>query len=228
MTAMHQNRDRMALALDMDDLVDATRIARRLQPWFGFVKVGLELFSAAGPEAVGAFRDMGFRVFLDLKLHDIPTTVGKASRVVGALGAELLTVHASGGAAMMQAACEGFLGGAEAAGLAIPQVVAVTVLTSDAEAPPHILLRRVSEAVEAGCGGIVCSALDVHDAKQVAPRIFAVVPGTRTAGEPTHDQAKVATPAAAIAAGADLLVIGRSVLQNKNPAAAAQVIADSF
>jgi orotidine-5'-phosphate decarboxylase len=228
MTQLHPNRDRLALALDMDDLVDATRMARKLQPYFGFVKVGLELFSAAGPEAVGAFRDLGFRVFLDLKLHDIPTTVGKAARVVGALGAELLTVHASGGDAMMRAACEGFLGGAEAAGLALPKVVAVTVLTSDADAPPHVMLRRVTEAVEAGCDGIVCSALDVRDAKQLAPRLYAVVPGTRPDGEPAHDQANVATPAAAIAAGADLLVIGRTVLQSKDPKAMAEAIASSF
>lgn len=228
MTEQHPNRDRLALALDLDDLVDATRIARKLQPWFGFVKVGLELFSAAGPEAIGAFRDLGFRVFLDLKLHDIPTTVGKASRVVGALGAELLTVHAFGGDAMMRAACEGFLGGAEAAGLPEPIVVAVTVLTSDADAPPHVMLRRVTEAVEAGCGGIVCSALDVHDAKQLAPRLYAVVPGTRPEGADTHDQAKVTTPEAAIAAGADLLVIGRSVLQSRDPIEAARLIASSF
>ncbi len=228
MTELHQNRDRLALALDLDDLVDATRMARKLQPWFGYVKVGLELFSAAGPEAIGAFRDLGFRVFLDLKLHDIPTTVGKASRVVGALGAELLTVHAFGGDAMMRAACEGFLGGAEAAGLPEPTVVAVTVLTSDGDAPPHVMLRRVTEAVEAGCGGIVCSALDVHDAKQLAPRLFAVVPGTRPDGAPAHDQAKVTTPQAAIAAGADLLVIGRSVLQSPDPIQAARLIASSF
>jgi orotidine-5'-phosphate decarboxylase len=228
MTDLHPNRDRLALALDLDDLVDATRVARKLQPWFGFVKVGLELFSAAGPEAIGAFRDLGFRVFLDLKLHDIPTTVGKASRVVGALGAELLTVHAFGGDAMMRAACEGFLGGAEAAGLPEPIVVAVTVLTSDADAPPHVMLRRVTEAVEAGCGGIVCSALDVHDAKQLAPRLYAVVPGTRPEGADAHDQAKVTTPAIAIASGADLLVIGRAVLQAKDPVAAAAAIAGSF
>ena len=228
MTDPHPNRDRLALALDVDDLVDAARMARKLQPWFGFVKVGLELFSAAGPEAIGTFRDMGFRVFLDLKLHDIPTTVGKASRVVGALGAELLTVHAFGGHTMMRAACEGLLGGAEAAGLPEPMVVAVTVLTSDADAPPHILFRRVGEAVEAGCGGIVCSALDVHDAKSLAPRVFAVVPGTRPEGAPVHDQARVSTPAAAIASGADLLVIGRSVLESDDPMVAADAIASSF
>jgi orotidine-5'-phosphate decarboxylase len=228
MTEPHPNRDRLALALDLDDLVDATRMARKLQPWFGFVKVGLELFSAAGPEAIGAFRDLGFRVFLDLKLHDIPTTVGKASRVVGALGAELLTVHASGGDAMMRAACDGFLGGADAAGLSEPTVVAVTVLTSDADSPPHVMLHRVTQAVEAGCGGIVCSALDVHDAKQLAPRLYAVVPGTRPEGAAAHDQAKVATAAAAIASGADLLVIGRTVLHSHDPVAAAVAIASSF
>ena len=147
-------RDHLALALDVDDLVDATRLARKLRPYFGVAKVGLELFSAAGPEAVGTLRDMGYRVFLDLKLHDIPTTVAKASRVLGALGAEFLTFHAHGGEVMLNAGVEGLLGGASAAGLPVPMAVAVTVLTSDADAPPHILPRRVAAAIESGCGGI--------------------------------------------------------------------------
>src|SRR5687768_10610737 len=96
-------RDRMVLALDVDDLVEAARLAKALKPWFGVAKVGLELFSAAGPDAIGTLHDLGYDVFADLKMHDIPTTVGKASRVIGALGARYLTMHAHGGPAMLRA-----------------------------------------------------------------------------------------------------------------------------
>ena len=111
-------RDRLALALDVDDLVEAIRLARILRPWFGTAKVGLELFSASGPEAIGAFAGLGYRVFLDLKMHDIPTTVHRAARVVGALGIDYLTLHAQGGVAMLRAGVEGLAEGAEGAGLA--------------------------------------------------------------------------------------------------------------
>ena len=223
-----QARDRLIVAADLSSRDEILVLADEMHGVAGLLKIGLQAFVANGPTIVREVVDRGMRVFLDLKLHDIPTTVGKASRVVGALGAELLTVHAFGGHTMMRAACEGLLGGAEAAGLPEPMVVAVTVLTSDADAPPHILFRRVGEAVEAGCGGIVCSALDVHDAKSLAPRVFAVVPGTRPEGAPVHDQARVSTPAAAIASGADLLVIGRSVLESDDPMVAADAIASSF
>jgi orotidine-5'-phosphate decarboxylase len=136
-------RDRLALALDLDDLVAATRMARAMQPYFGVVKVGLELFSATGPDAVGVLAEMGYKVFLDVKLHDIPNTVEKAARVLGSLGASYLTLHAFGGADMMRAGVEGLSLGAEAAGLPSPTALAVTVLTSDRDAPPHILPKRV-------------------------------------------------------------------------------------
>src|ERR1700730_3614510 len=110
-------RDRLALALDTHDLVDALRMARDLEPWFSVAKVGLELFSATGPEVVTALVERGWKVFLDLKLHDIPTTVGKSARVLGALGASYLTLHAHGGVAMLRAGVEGLVTGAEQAGL---------------------------------------------------------------------------------------------------------------
>ena len=100
-------RLRLALALDVDDLVEAGRLGRRMLPWFSVAKVGLELFSASGPEAVGIFVDQGYDVFLDLKLHDIPTTVGKTARVLGSLGVSYVTVHASGGLQMLSAAVDG-------------------------------------------------------------------------------------------------------------------------
>jgi orotidine-5'-phosphate decarboxylase len=219
-------RDRLALALDTDDLVDALRIARELEPWFGVAKVGLELFSATGPEVVSALSERGWKVFLDLKLHDIPTTVRKAAHVLGALGASYLTLHAHGGVDMLQAGVEGLVLGAEKAGLDPPAAIAVTVLTSDDSAPPHILGKRVAVAVEGGCRGIVCAASDVREAKQLAPRLIAIVPGIRLAGDPTHDQARSSTPEEAVGAGADLIVIGRTVTAaSDRPAAAAAVAA---
>src|SRR3954451_23422595 len=111
-------RNRLAIALDTDDLVEATRIAREVRPWFGVAKVGLELFSAVGPDAVISLSEEGYRIFLDLKLHDIPTTVRKAAQVCGGLGASYLTLHAAGGASMLRAGVEGFLEGALRADLA--------------------------------------------------------------------------------------------------------------
>ncbi len=221
-------RDRLALALDVDDMVAALRLARRLRPWFGVVKVGLELFTAAGPDAVAAMVNADFSVFLDLKAHDIPTTVRKAARVVGALGASYLTLHAHGGTAMLRAGVDGLREGAESAGVPVPLAVAVTVLTSDADAPPHILGRRVATAVESGCGGLVCAADDVREAKELAPRMFAVVPGIRLPHSDPHDQARAATPQQAVTAGADLLVVGRAVTAAQDPEAAAATLTEAL
>jgi orotidine-5'-phosphate decarboxylase len=223
-TATADVRSKLAVALDVDDAVAALRLARELQPWFGVAKVGLELYSAAGPDIVSALTDQGYRVFCDLKFHDIPTTVGRAARVVGALGATYLNFHAQGGTAMLRAGVEGLAEGAADAGLAAPTALAVTILTSDADAPGHILQKRVQAALEAGCGGIVCAASDIVEAKQYGPRLTAVVPGIRPTGTPIHDQARAATPESALAAGADVLVIGRVVTQAEDPAAAAAAL----
>jgi orotidine-5'-phosphate decarboxylase len=214
-------RDRLALALDVDDLIGALRLARRLRPWFGTAKVGLELYSAAGPDAIETLRDLGYDVFVDLKLLDIPTTVHRAARVLGSLGASYLTLHARGDAPMLRAGVDGLRDGALGAGLDDPVALAVTVLTSDSSAPPHILPRRVALAAETGCGGIVCAASDLHEARQLAPRLRTVVPGIRPAGAAHDDQARAATPAEAIGRGADLLVIGRAVTRADDPEAAA-------
>jgi orotidine-5'-phosphate decarboxylase len=218
-------RRRLALVLDVDDLVEAARLARELQPWFGVVKVGLELFSAAGPDSVVALADLGFTVFLDLKLCDIPTTVGRAARVLGGLGAGYLTMHAFGGPVMLRAGADGLAQGAAGAGLPSPTTLAVTILTSDDTAPPHILGSRVRNAMEGGCGGIVCAAADVAEAKRLAPRLVAAVPGIRLPGADADDQARAASPEAALAAGADLLVVGRTVTRADDRSAAASAVA---
>jgi orotidine-5'-phosphate decarboxylase len=155
--------------------------------------------------------DDGYDVFLDLKMADIPTTVNRAARVLGALGVAYLSLHAFTGPGMLRAGVEGLLEGADKAGLPQPAALAVTVLTSDADAPPHILAKRVAAAVEARCAGVICATSDVREAKQLAPRLLAVVPGIRPVGAPRHDQLRAATPTEAIAAGADLLVVGRAV-----------------
>ena len=217
-------REKMALALDVDDLVQANRLARDLKPWFGVAKIGLELYTAAGPDAIGAIVDQGMDVFLDLKLHDIPTTVKKASKVAGALGVSYLTMHAHGGSAMMRAGAEGLAEGAANAGLADPVALAITVLTSDDTAPDHIVPNRLRAAIEAGCGGIVCSAPDLKAIGELAPRILRVTPGIRSAQGERHDQPKAVTPAEALELGADLLVVGRAVTLADDPAAAASAL----
>lgn len=217
-------KSKLALALDVDDLVEANRLARQLSPWFGVAKVGLELYTAAGPDVIGALFDNGYDVFLDLKLHDIPTTVHKAAKVAGALGVSYLTMHAHGGSQMLKAGVDGFMEGARNAGLPDPVALGITVLTSDADAPDHIVPYRLRLAVEAGCGGIVCAASDLKDIGELAPRTLRVVPGIRAAGGDRHDQPKAATPAEALDAGADLLVVGRAVTLADDPAAAASAL----
>lgn len=219
-------RNRLCLVLDTDDMVAAERTAIRLMPYFGVVKVGLELYSATGSNAIANLTDLGFDVFCDLKLHDIPTTVGRASRVLGGMGATYLTLHAHGGVDMMRAGVEGLAEGAANAGQTTPQALAVTVLTSDNTAPAHVAPARMRLAMEAGCGGLVLAAADLHDAFTLAPRMTRVVPGIRLAGGDSHDQARASTPGEAIAAGADLLVVGRAVTQADDPEAAAATIAD--
>jgi orotidine-5'-phosphate decarboxylase len=217
-------RDRFALALDVDDLVAARRLAEALAGYFGTVKVGLELFSAAGPDAVPALAARGFRVFLDLKLHDIPTTVHRAARVVGGLGATFVSLHAQGGAEMLRAGVEGLAEGSSEAGVEPAGALAVTVLTSEGKAPAHVVDRRVALAARAGCRGVVCAASDLARVRASGPGLLAVVPGIRPAGAPSHDQARPATPRAALAGGADLVVVGRAVTAAPDPEEAASAL----
>jgi orotidine-5'-phosphate decarboxylase len=204
-------------------MVAALRLAKRLRPYFRVAKVGLELFSAVGPDAVGTLCELGYDVFVDLKLHDIPNTVNRAARVLAAEGVTYLTLHTAGGLDMVRAGVEGLNLGAAGAGLDPPAALGVTVLTSDT-ADAAKLAARVDIAVQGGCGGIVCAAADVIDARRRAPDLEIVVPGIRLAGGDLHDQARPATPSDALATGADLLVVGRAVTAAPDPEAAAAAI----
>lgn len=217
-------RSRLAIALDVDDLVEAVRIAKAVKPHFGWAKVGLELYSAVGPDAVTAMHDLGFDVFADIKLHDIPTTVGRAAAVFGALGVRYLNFHAAGGEAMLRAGVEGLRAGAAGAGLPEPIGLAVTVLTSEADAPADVLRERAGVARAAGCDGVVCAAADVAVVRSVDPSLLCVTPGIRPADADADDQGRAATPAGAIGAGSDLLVIGRPVTRADDRAAAAAAV----
>ena len=216
-----ETRDRLALALDVDDLAAAVKLADRLHPWFGVVKVGLELFVGAGPAAVEALSAPGRRVFLDLKLHDIPTTVGRAARQVGRLGVGYVTLHTAGGVDMLRAGVDGLEAGAAEAGFDQPAALGVTVLTSDPDS--SAFPDRLEAAVAGGCAGVVCSVRELPTVKDRS-QLLTVVPGIRLPGGATHDQARVGTPAEAIAAGADLLVIGRAVTAAPDPEAAAAIL----
>ena len=214
----------IAVALDVSDAAEAERLAGLLAPEVGLLKIGLELAWAAGPDVVGAVAAHG-PVFLDAKLHDIPTTVERASANVARLGVAMLTVHALGGAAMMRAAQEGVARGAAEAGVDTPRIVAVTVLSSHAGEELASPASLAWEAKEAGMDGVVVSGEDVRDVRDVCGAAFClVVPGIRPAGGNGHDQVRVLTPQDAIERGADYLVIGRPITDASDPLAAAHAI----
>lgn len=219
---------RLAIALDVDDENEALRLASLVAPYFDIAKVGLELYASVGPTIVTSLIERGFAVFIDLKLHDIPTTVERAARVLGRLGASYATVHAAGGLDMVRAAVAGFGEGASAGGFSEPTVLGVTVLTSMTDAPAELLTERVKVLQLAGAGGLVCAAADLETIREVAPDLIAVVPGIRPCDAALNDQARVATPEEAIARGADVLVIGRPVTHAADPRAVAHEIAVSI
>ncbi len=223
--------ERVIPAIDTADMGRAEGLARVLAPGCGAVKLGLELFTACGPEAVRRVAPLA-PVFLDLKLHDIPNTVAGAVRSLLPLRPAMLTLHGAGGAAMIAAAREA----AETAGEARPILLAVTVLTSlDAGAlaetgiagePVQQVLRLAGLALGAGADGLVCSPREVgpiRDAFGEAPIL--VVPGVRPAGSAVGDQARTATPAEAVQAGADWIVVGRPITGAADPVAALRAIA---
>ena len=216
-------RDRLALALDVGDLDTAEATARGLAEWFGIAKIGMELYAEAGPSAIERMHALGFRVFADLKLYDIPTTVERAARTLGRIGVEFLNFPAVGGEDMVRAGVTGLLDGAREGGHPPPVALAVTVLTS--ERATDAFAPRLGVAAAAGCGGVVCSAHEVTIVKARHPGLSTMVPGIRPAGTDHDDQARVATPAEAIRAGADWLVVGRAVTAAPDREAAAAALA---
>ncbi len=213
------------LALDVPERARTLELARTVGREVGMVKLGLESFVAHGPALVRDVRDLGLDVFLDLKLHDIPRTAAAAAREARSLGVRMLTVHASGGAEMVRA-CR------EAVGDDV-QLVAVTVLTSLADDDlasvgfqghaAAVAAQLGALAMNSGAHGLVCSALDLPALKGVGGT--RVVPGVRPSAAATHDQKRVATPREALSAGATWLVIGRPILEARDPVAAARAIA---
>lgn len=214
-------RDRLVLPLDVGDLAAAEAMARRVAPWFGVAKVGYELYGEAGPAAFDRLHQLGFRVFADLKLHDIPTTVERGARALCRHGLEFLNAHASGGEEMLRAFVEGAREGARDAGAAPTVTLAVTVLTSDSDA--GAFASRLALAARAGCTGVVCSGFEVAVAH--AAGLATMVPGVRPRGAEHDDQARVVTPGAAVAAGAEWIVVGRPVTRAAHPEKAAAAIA---
>jgi orotidine-5'-phosphate decarboxylase len=218
----------LVVALDTSDLDAAASMAEVLAGSVGMAKVGLELFTAVGPSAVSRLGEH-LPVFLDLKLHDIPTTAGRAARNAGRLGATMLTVHALGGPEMVRAAVDGAAEGAAEAGTAPPEVVAVTVLSSLAEAAGASPASLAFEAVTAGARGAVVSGDDVKDVRDaLGEDPVLVVPGIRPSGARSNDHARVLTPAEAMVAGADRLVVGRPITESTDPAAAARAILEEI
>lgn len=227
------SRSQLIVALDFPSAAPALEMAHHLEGLCSWVKVGLELYLAEGKSIVQELTRRGFSVFLDLKLHDIPNTVAGAVRSAASTGASLLTVHALGGAAMLQAA-------AEAAAVAphSPRLLAVTVLTSmDSQqlasvgigrSPADQVLLLAETASSAGISGFVSSAEELPLLRRRFPSATLVIPGIRPAGGQSSDQKRVATPASALAAGADFLVVGRPITQAPDPAAAAQAILDEM
>jgi orotidine-5'-phosphate decarboxylase len=226
-------KDQLAVALDFSSAKQALDLVDRLSGSCQWFKVGMELYYATGNAFIETLRNQGFNIFLDLKLHDIPNTVAGAVRSATHAGASLLTVHASGGPAMMAAAAEA------AAAPGSPRLLAVTVLTSmdvdqlvaiGVNSPPaEQVLRLARLATQAGINGMVCSAEEVGTLRSdLGKEIMLVIPGIRPTGSDIGDQKRIATPSTAIQRGASMLVVGRPITQAPDPAKAAGAILDEI
>ncbi len=231
-------RDQLALAADLP-LTEGVALYRKVRAHVGVAKVGLSLFVEHGPMAVEAFKDEGAKVFLDLKLHDIPNTVELAAQRAAKLGVAYLTVHASGGLAMLRAAVEGVRKGAADSAQAPPKVLAVTVLTSlDGPAlasvgvndtPEAQVERLAALAKQVGVDGVVCSPREALTLRKLLGLSFVLcTPGIRPAGTDAGDQARAETPESAIASGSDLLVVGRPIYGAADPVEAARKIVSAI
>ena len=222
----------LIVALDVNNRQEAVEKVRAIGDAVGFYKIGLELFTAEGPDVVKAVKDLGKRVFLDLKFHDIPRTVERAVRSGGKLGVDLMTIHSVGGKAMIRAAADA----AAEFGANGPRILAVTVLTSLDQAdladvgiagrtPAEQVQAMARFATENGAHGLVCSPKEVGAlSKALKAGTLFITPGVRPAGSAVGDQKRVATPAEAVRDGATHLVVGRPILAAEDPVAAAKAI----
>lgn len=234
------SKDKIIVALDVNERERALELVNKLAGRVGFFKVGMELFYAAGPEIIRDITGLGARVFLDLKLHDIPNTVGRAAGVLARYGASIINVHAAGGREMMRAARESAAGEAQKNNLPVPMVVAVTVLTSiDREVfnremgMPGEIRDRVRAwallASASGLDGVVCSPREITLVREACgPEFVIITPGIRPAGGDLGDQRRVMTPAEAVRAGASYIVVGRPVTGAPDPAAAVEAIREEI
>jgi orotidine-5'-phosphate decarboxylase len=228
-------KDKLIVALDLPSAAAAAQLAEKLRGRAGLFKVGSELFTAEGPVLVHYLVANGIKVFLDLKFHDIPNTVRAATREATRMGVSMLNVHASGGRAMMAAAAESARESSSALRMPRPLVLGVTVLTSltsedlreiGIDGGPEAAVARLARlAQSAGLDGVVASPREIAAIRRACgPSFVIVTPGIRPATADVNDQARIATPASAIQAGADFLVVGRPITAAPDPAAAAEAI----
>ena len=231
-------RDRLCVALDTADLGQAYYWARATAEFVGWIKIGLQLHTAYGPDAFRPFAKLGQKVFLDLKLHDIPNTVDAAITEMAGLGASMVNVHAFGGTAMIASAVEASKTWGLRYGREPPKIIAVTVLTSIDQAaldqilgfrqePREVVIRLAKMAKAAGADGVVASPLETSVLREEMGNDFLIVtPGIRSSDSSRADQRRVATPVEAIESGASLLVVGRPITGVEDPALAAKTIAE--
>ncbi|MDQ2078056.1 orotidine-5'-phosphate decarboxylase [Marinimicrobium sp. ABcell2] len=226
---------RLIVAMDYDNAADCVAMARRLSPEYCRLKVGKELFTAAGPALVEQLMNLGFDVFLDLKFHDIPNTTAGAVKAAAELGVWMVNVHASGGERMLVAARERL----EQVRGSRPLLIGVTVLTSMDEAelrslgvertPEQQVLHLAQLSQRCGLDGVVCSAREATTLRnQLGPDFCLVTPGIRPEGSPADDQRRTMTPAEAIAAGSHYLVVGRPITRAEDPAATCRTMIESL
>lgn len=226
-------KDKVIVALDVQSIQDLERLTSKLQGSATFVKVGMELFYTFGPKIIKDLKNKGFKVFLDLKIHDIPNTAKKSAKTITKLGASIINVHAAGGIEMMKAAKEGVEEAlAEDSSLIKPLLIAVTQLTSttDQVLKEELLINSTMEATvvqyaknanSAGLDGIVSSPLEVKLIKEsIGHEFLCITPGIRPKGTSSDDQKRITTPSEAIELGSDYLVIGRAITKSEFPSKA--------
>lgn len=234
-------KDRIVLALDVDTAEEAVALVKKLSGYVGVFKVGMQLYNSIGPSIVHRVHDLGGRVFVDLKLHDIPNTVASAAKVLTRLNTYMFNVHAAGGREMMRQAAAAAVSEAQRMGSEIPIVLAVTVLTSmsqqELETEMYVSGLKVEELVvkwalmaqESGLGGVVCSPQEISPIREACGPDFKIVtPGIRPLWSAPNDQKRITTPHQALEQGADYMVIGRPIIQAPDPCAAAQKIIEEL